>query len=240
MRPFEDEMVAHSRGFSPELCKALGEEGLRVALRRAMARAADHGFNLRGPLRLAIEMMFLFGSDFDEDPQYAWIAGILEGGDDQMSKAERLHEKIDEYIERVAGPDAAHSRAFWERLRSLPDKPIKLAADSFEATMNGILGELFPEKVVYVGEDGIKELIRAGRQAARDSGFVTVRAGALLVILMFAFGRGCADDPLYPWIGRTLSDERIVDQAVRLERLERKALTWLEQVLSREEKGQMP
>jgi hypothetical protein len=54
---------------------------------------------------------------------------------------------------------------------------------------------------------------------------------------MFAFGHGCTHDPLYPWIARTLKDERIKDPAARAERLEKKAITWLDHVLARPPKG---
>ena len=69
LRRFEDEMVVHSTDFSP-LCEVIGEGQLRVALRRAMARAGGYGFTYRGPIRLFIELMFLCGSAFDTDPQY--------------------------------------------------------------------------------------------------------------------------------------------------------------------------
>jgi hypothetical protein len=46
---FEDEMVVHSREFNPPLCKVLGEEQLRVALRAAIKRAGNCGFTHRGP-----------------------------------------------------------------------------------------------------------------------------------------------------------------------------------------------
>jgi hypothetical protein len=49
-----------------------------------------------------------------------------------------------------------------------------------------------------------------------------------MVVLMFAFGHGCSNDLLYPWISRTLTDERIIEPAAREERLEKKATTWLE------------
>ena len=78
LRRFEDEMVVHSKIFSPRLCEVLGEEQLRVALRRAMARAGGYGFSYRGPIRLFIEFMFLFGSAFDTDPQYPWAGKILQ------------------------------------------------------------------------------------------------------------------------------------------------------------------
>ena len=70
LRRFEDEMVVHSKDFSPLLCEIIGEDQLRVAVRQAMARAAGYGFTYRGPIRLFIEMMFLCGSAFDTDPQY--------------------------------------------------------------------------------------------------------------------------------------------------------------------------
>src|SRR5262245_45441568 len=71
---FEDEMVVHSKEFSPRLCEVIGEEQLRVALRAAMDQAGGYGFTNRGPVRLFIEMRFLFGSAFDTDPQYPWAA----------------------------------------------------------------------------------------------------------------------------------------------------------------------
>jgi len=53
---------------------------------------------------------------------------------------------------------------------------------------------------------------------------------------MFAFGHGCTNDLLYPWISRTLQDERIADPEARAARLEQKAITWLEHVNARNEK----
>jgi hypothetical protein len=55
---------------------------------------------------------------------------------------------------------------------------------------------------------------------------------ALVVILMLAFGHGCGTDPFYPWIARTLRDERLTDPVARAERLEKRALTWLDRVLA--------
>ena len=59
-----------------------------------------------------------------------------------------------------------------------------------------------------------------------------VRGAVLLCSLMFAFGHGCTRDPLYPWISQTMEDDRITDPASRAERLEKKAITWLDHVLA--------
>lgn len=77
LRRFEDEMVVHSKEFTPRLCKVIGDEQLRVALRQTMERADTYGFTNRGPIRLYIELMFLYGNDFDTDPQYPSLGKVL-------------------------------------------------------------------------------------------------------------------------------------------------------------------
>ena len=55
----------------------------------------------------------------------------------------------------------------------------------------------------------------------------------MMVTLMYSFGHQCTHDPLYPWIASTLNDERVADPSDRADRLERKAVIWLEHVVKR-------
>ena len=98
------------------------------------------------------------------------------------------------------------------------------------------IARVYPQKAAYVGQEGIDALIRKGMDGARRQRFSTTRAATLIVVLMLAFGHGCGADPLYPWINRTLKDELIDNPEVRAKRLEKKALTWLEHVLTYFEK----
>jgi hypothetical protein len=238
LRRFEDEMVVHSRDFSPLLCEIIGEDQLRVALRQAMARAAGYGFTYRGPIRLFIEMMFLCGSAFDNDPQYPALGELLRSSEGQMQRAEQIHEGFLDYLERVSGPDAANVRKALRDLLIFARKPVTLSANDFVAGMLQEMTRIFPQKVAYIGEEGLTALIHEGLAEARKYMFPTVRSEAMVVVLMFAFGHGCTYDPLYPWISRTLRDARIVNPAARAERLEKKAVTWLEHVVARNEGAQ--
>ena len=233
---FENEMVAHSKKFSPRLCEVLGDEQLRVAVRGAMGRAAVYGFTYRGPIRLFIEMMFLRGTAFDTDPQYHVVGRILRGPGDQMVRAQQIHEEWLEYLEQVSGPGAAHVHGALKDISVFVQQPISYSAENLTAEMLRDMTRLFPQKVAYVGEEALTALIQEGREAARQHGFASPRAAALVVTLMFAFGHGCTDDPLYPWIARTLADEKILDSNARAARLERKAITWLEHVVARNER----
>ena len=96
--------------------------------------------------------------------------------------------------------------------------------------------QAFPQKAAHVGEAALKALIQEGRTEARNHR-LPIRGEALLATLKYGFGHGCTDDPLYPWILQTLKDEKITDPPARAERLEKKAMTWLETVLARHREG---
>jgi hypothetical protein len=236
LRRFEDEMVVHSKDFSPRLCEVIGDEQLRVAIRSAISRADNYGFDCRGPVRLLIEMMFLCGSAFDTDPQYPRVGEILRASGDQMDRAEQIHEGYLDYLEKVSGPGAVNVRNALKDLSIFARTPVRFSSNDFVAGMLQEMNNCFPLKTAYVGEEGLTALIHEGRAEARKYGFPTIRGEVLIVILMFAFGHGCTNDPLYPWISRTLSDERIIGPVARAARLEKKALTWLEHVLAENEK----
>jgi hypothetical protein len=229
---FENEMVAHSQDFAPELSKALGEAQLRLAVRGAMARADGYGFTNRGPIRLFIELMFLFGGGFDTDPQYPWAASILHEPSEQMQRAEQLYEKVLDYQEKVSGPDAVNTREALKSLDLLSKQTLSYSANDFVSGMLREMALIFPQKAAYLGDEALQALIRESCTVAQQARFPTARGYTLIVALMFAFGHGCVDDPLYPWIARTLQDDKIVGPAARAERLEKKALTWLDHVLA--------
>lgn len=233
---FEEEMIDHSKDFSPRLCEVIGDEQFRVAVHSAIERAMSYGFTNRGPIRLFIEMMFLYGSAFDTDPQYPRVGIILRDPSDQMWRAEQIHKDQLHYLEEVSGPNALHVHIALRNLRAFAQRPISFSSDNFVAGMLQAAHNIFSEKASYIGKENLTALIEEGRTDAKNFGFSTGRGQALVVILMFAFGHGCARDPLYPWIQRTLQDERITAPADRAARLEKKALTWLDFVIARNEK----
>ena len=158
--------------------------------------------------------MFLRGSAFDTDPQYPALGKVLRSSDDQMQRAEQIHEASCDYFERVSGPNAINARQALRDLLNFARKPLTLPKNDFVGGILEEMARIFPQKVAYVREEGLTALILEGQAEAQKYGLPTIRGEALLVVLMFAFGHGCTDDPLYPWISRTLRDARIADAAV--------------------------
>lgn len=233
LQGFEDEMVEHLAEFSPPLFKVIKEEQMRKAVRFGFDRCDKYGFTLRGPMRLYLEMMLLFGSHFDTDPQYPWAAEILfdRHSISQMQRADSLYEKIVDYQEKVAGPDGENSRTAFETLSALTKDAPLLQEKEYEESIRRELRRFFPQKVEYIGKASLGNLIVEGRESARKYEFPATRGDTLMIVLKFVFGHGCEDDLLYPWINRTLTDEKITNPVARMERLETKSTTWLDRAL---------
>ena len=230
LRRFEDEMVCHGRDFSPRLSEVIGQEQLCIAVRSAIRRAGEYGFTQRGPVRLFVELTMLCGSAFDTDPQYDLLGKTLRGQGDQMSRAEQMFAVYVEYLETVCGVDNANVARALTNLMLFARTQMSFP-NGFDAGMLDYIAEIFPQKSVYTGEANMVRLIHHAAARARSFGFSTHRHSALLIALMVGFGHGCTEDPLYPWISRTLADPLIVDPVRRAERLEKQALTWLQHVL---------
>ena len=235
---FEQQMAAHLRAFSPLVLNAIGEAQLRGMVRLGIERAHGYGFTFRGPVRLYLELMLLFGSHFDTDPQYSWSADILRrAAEPQMRRADSLYRKTLDYRAAVAGPEDAHTFAALPRIRALVRQPPALTRESFIQVMAVEITHAYPQKAAYLGAHGMDSLIRAGILGGRELGLATLRSFARMTMLMLAFGHGCARDPLYPWIERTLKDPAIADIEARVRRLEDETLTWLDQLLAHPDGG---
>ena len=178
-----------------------------IAVRQAIQRANTYRFTNRGPIRLCIELMFLCGSDFATDPSYPELGAMLRGLGDQMQRAERIQNGSATITTRSMAPTASMCARRSRRLRHWPGRRWR-SPGRLRARTAPRYARIFPLRTAYIGESALTMLIREGRAVAREKGLSTLRAEALIVVLMFAFGHGCVADPLYPWISQTLADEK--------------------------------
>lgn len=230
---FEETMVARYAELAPTLAASLGRDQMLVVIRAAVSRAARHGFTFNGPVRLFVELGFLFGSGFDADAQYPWARACLEnvavGG--QMRASSALYSASMKALRRIHGPQNRHTNAALHRIVALAAEPPPLHAHDFAAVALEAMWRMHPQKCAFVGKRALLSLIAAGEADAARHGFVEPHDVLLLVALMFAFGQQCAEDPSYPWIAGTLLSTTITTPRLRARQLEKTALTWLGQVL---------
>lgn len=232
---FEREMALHLTQRSPFHARVLGDPGMLAAVRFGIERAGRRGFTLRGPVRLWLELMFLFGGRFDEDPLLpAQTARLLDcrDPDRQMQTAERMHAIACDLLARISGPDNAYNRAALAQVERLAADPAPLPRDGLEDRLLADFVATHPQKVEVLGESAHRRLIAQTLEQARRLGVTSTRGLALFPVLAFIVGAGFADDPLYPWISRTLTDPRRPDPDQRAARLERRSRTYLRHVVA--------
>ena len=233
LHTFEDSMVAHCFKFAQRHCEAIGQEQVRQVIRLGIERAADYGLTLRGPVRFYIEMMFMFGSSFDNNPQYPWVAEILkdENLPDQMQRADNLFDKVIDYFATVFGANGDYALTAMRKIPAFAKSPLAITPQNFEGEMLAQLKRLYPQKCDYVGDDCLRELIQEANEKAETNQFINTRGIALFAVLMFALGHTFTEDPLFPWVSHTLNDPKLVEPERRAQRMEERMLAYLDQVL---------
>ena len=231
---FADELVEHIEDFAPIQFGSMGKGSVRNTISMGLKDARGYGFTLRGPARFYIETMFMLGSFFDTDPQYQGIIQALFDKDDidEMVRADRLYDKIMEYIDTTSGPQHEYERLALNRaVRARYEDVIAFAERSTSDCVNE-LHRIHPEKVQALGESAIAALVDKACAMAAERGSSWIAGSPVFAGLMFTFGHGCFDDSQYPWIAGTLENAKSTDANVVLERLFQKFLVFLNQAKS--------
>lgn len=230
---FEKDLVRHIKEFAPKHSEVIQEEGVQNVVRLGMERAEKYGFTRRGPVQFYVELMFMFGSDFDTDFQMPWASGVLNNDQikDEMERADFLHEKMLEYLKQIAGENNEYSMKAMKKLQTANMEEYRVAGGNIEKQAVVALQSIHPQKVEYLGEELIKTLLQRGQDTAKGFSITSEQGNALCVALMFSLGHGFADDLLFPWVKATLEDEKISDPNERAVRLEQKMRLYLARVI---------
>lgn len=98
---FEDLMVSHLNVYFSKECQALGEEEVRKKIRDGIDQAKTHGIMIERDVSRYINLILLFGSNFDKDPAFPWAGNILKdesiGGPSQ--RMNMLYEEAAKHID---------------------------------------------------------------------------------------------------------------------------------------------
>lgn len=205
---FEGEMLAHLRAVSPRVRKT-PDDALRRMVHEGIGRAREQGFNLRGPVRLFLELRSIFGSEFHSDPQYEWAGATLANAsrDPQILVARRLYQQAKQCQSRVLGPQYAYFDGALRRIPYLAQPNV--AADALATRALEVLARVYPEKAHRLGEQPLRALLSRSATHARRNGLPEVQGGVLLAGFALVLGHGYASDPLQPWIAQILADKEL-------------------------------
>jgi len=77
-RSFEQRMVVHLRKFFPQQCEALGATDLQDTIAHGIERAKTYDIVTERDVCLYIDLMMVFGRDFDTNPNLSWASYLLQ------------------------------------------------------------------------------------------------------------------------------------------------------------------
>lgn len=100
VQKFEDWMLAHLRQFFPQQCRAAGESRLRETIQYGIQRAAVYDITSKRDVCKYIDLMIVFGRDFDTDKRFPWAAEILGKRRNPSAKIGALHEAAQQHLRR--------------------------------------------------------------------------------------------------------------------------------------------
>jgi hypothetical protein len=105
-------------------------------------------------------------------------------------------------------------------------------ADSphFAPQMFAHVREAFPKHSGFLGDEGIREVVRYGIEQGREFGFSRQSPISLFIDLTLLLGRYFHADTQMPWAGEVLHNASIPDELTRAQRLHAAAMKYLDTV----------
>jgi hypothetical protein len=101
IRKFVDRMVVHLHKFFPKQCEAMGEPQLWETIGYGIKRAAAYGIMAERDVNKYIDLMVVFGPDFDTDKRFPWAGETLRTQKDPARKMQALRQAARNYLKRT-------------------------------------------------------------------------------------------------------------------------------------------
>jgi hypothetical protein len=101
---FEDWLVGHLQRHFPDKCLEMDATKINDFIAIGLQKARSHGFYEEPHICHYIDLMMVFGQDFDSNPQLPWVGNILHNPSSITApdqRVEMLHEAACEYLDTL-------------------------------------------------------------------------------------------------------------------------------------------
>lgn len=228
-----DEMVDHIKEFTPQHFNNIGKENVKQIVDLGISRAAAYDLTYHSTVKFYLELMFMFGTDFDTDPQYPWINEILNEGADwnQVERADEIHEKTMIYHDTVIGTKFEYEIKALQNIIRVPFKEFQELNTETPREIFNKIKNIYPEKWNYLGEPLLDKLLRQSVIKARNYMINNDAGVAVSFALMFSLGHGCFNDLQFPWISNTVNKTLHPDPGEKIQQLYSKMMIFFKKTL---------
>ncbi|PHM39618.1 hypothetical protein Xmau_02624 [Xenorhabdus mauleonii] len=228
-----DELVVHCNEYFPYLEIKLGKEGLKAALTDAVEKAKNDGFDQRGAVQFYIDMLILFGSEFQTDPQYFWIRKILDNHPHlgQLEKTTLLYHEVTRYLNEVHGEQDEHLKTSIFKFQNINIEDLNTQWHTYESNVGTLLNSIYPQKYRYIKQENIRKLIQLGIEKSNQHGIENAVHSALLTLIMFLLGHEFDQDIFLPHLNKRIFKQYYSDIESPIIKIEKQTKDYFEILL---------
>jgi hypothetical protein len=173
-------------------------EDVQALVTLGVHRAEGHGYTREREVALYVNVMFMLGAFFDEDPQVPWAGAELDLdlGGAPLERISRVHDMALDNLGRTMGEEGEHLVRACLRARKHAFDGAGNAAECLRTCAT-----LFPEKAAHQGDAANHSYAAQAFTLARGAG-LGARGTQAYVVCGFFLGAGFARDPLHRWAAR--------------------------------------
>ena len=95
-------LMAHVRACFPAECEELDAAALQALVEDGMRRAAAHGLSLDRDIGTYVDLLVVFGPDFEHDPRFPWARPLIEAT--HLSPSARIQASFEGALAALAAP----------------------------------------------------------------------------------------------------------------------------------------
>jgi len=196
----------HAITYYPRLCGFIGDTAVRHAISAGISDAIGRGLRNRVEAGLYVDLAFLLGSGFAEDPRFSWAAELL-GPDNPERPLFRVRRAMDAamaWLDDSHGAENEHLVRGLLRIRAMTLDVVPANDDPAEVV--AWLAGLMPQQAAASGAGSMTALAAAAATRAVDHGMAAPGDMAMIALHMFMLGGGFDRDPLVAWAGPILAE----------------------------------
>jgi hypothetical protein len=202
---FAEQRRVHALNYHPRLSQFIGDAAVRSAISVGISAAMGRGLRNRVEVSLYLELAFLLGSFFVEDPRFPWAAELLapDSPEPPLFRVRRAMDGATDWLDESHGPENEHLVRGLLRIRALTPETVPEQADV--AGLVAWLRGLMPQQAAACGAGAMTELAQTALYRAASYDMIAPRDAAMIALHMFMLGSGFDRDPLVPWAGPILA-----------------------------------
>lgn len=182
----------------PSLVRLLAKDEFRLFIEQGIILANKSGYTQRGPVRLYLDMLIIFGVDFEQDSLFQWLK--IEREDvSQIEKSISLYTFLNKYFDDVYGENSVFFKDSLEKFLTLNVKDLYISIGGDNKALHEFLQNIYQQRYDFYGPDFINNLIASSEQYCKRYGLIEDSYKSYLILIMFLFGRSLDQDLLRRW-----------------------------------------